>query len=66
MPHSSVVSLLPPALLYVLDERAYEFPIPLHVSNRMPTSAHDLGLGSSRSMSVKWSEMMGWAVVGVL
>jgi hypothetical protein len=32
----------------------------------MPTSAHDLGLGSSRSMSVKWSEMMGWTVVGVL
>jgi hypothetical protein len=32
----------------------------------MPTSAHDLGLGSSRSMAVKWSEMMGWTVVGVL
>jgi hypothetical protein len=32
----------------------------------MPTSTHDLGLGCSRSMSVKWSEMMGWTVVGVL
>jgi len=32
----------------------------------MPTCAHDLGLGSSRSMSVKLSEVMGSTVVGVL
>jgi hypothetical protein len=32
----------------------------------MPTSAHDLGLGSNRSMSLKTSEMMGSTVVGVL
>jgi len=33
-PHSSVVSLLPPALLCVLAERAFEFTIPLHVSQQ--------------------------------
>jgi hypothetical protein len=33
-PHSGVEFLLPPALLCVLDERAYEFTIPLHVSEQ--------------------------------
>jgi hypothetical protein len=32
----------------------------------MLVARHDLGLGNSKSMLVKWSEMMGWIVFGIL
>jgi len=32
----------------------------------MPAATRDLGLSSNRSMLVKWSEMMGWTIIGVL
>jgi len=64
-PHSSVECLTSrlPYFVYFMRERMSSL-LRRTSRNRMPTCAHDLGLGSSRSMSVKWSEMMGSTVVG--